>query len=346
MRRRALAGRIAVLPLVAAAGLLPLSPAASASGVHLSPAGSDANPCTESRPCRTISRGQAVASAGQTVWLHPGSYGAEGTSTDFRKQGVTWSGMAREARPRLLGTYVISDDRIRLTRVIIDGPAGFPGHVGVDVYRGSNIRIDHCEVRDVDGNAGIYVSTKGHGISIDHCWIHDNGRFGVERAANVDHGVYWARGSGRLVNNLIEHNYTHGVQLYPASGAVRIIHNTFVRNGRASIMVNTTGGPSTIANNIVALGGDNGNQPALFHYQHAPPVAYNNLFWHNANGHYNGGFRHVRRYVGNPVFAADYDIGRGSAARNRGSSAYAVADDFDGNRRVRRADIGAFEAGG
>ena len=345
MRPRALGARIAVVPLLASAGIVPFANGASANGIHLAPTGSDANPCTDARPCRTIARGQDAAGAGQTVWLHAGVYGAKRTSSDFRKRGLTWSGVAGEPRPRLLGTYVVSAGNIRLTKLIIDGPTGSPGDVGLDVYRGSNIGIDHCEVRGVQGHAGIYVSTGGSGVSIDHCWIHDNGRFGVRAAANLDHGIYWSSGSGRVVNNLIEHNYAHGIQLYPASGAVRIAHNTFVRNGRAQIMVNTTRGPTTIANNIVALGGNNGDQPALFHYEHRAPVAYNNLFWHNASRNYNRGFKNVRPFVGNPMFAADYDIGRRSAAKDRGSRAYATANDLDGNRRVAPVDIGAFEAG-
>ena len=348
--------RTAILAVVAAAaGLIPLSASAQTTGIHLSPTGSDARPCTPAEPCRTTARGQAVANAGQTIWLHAGAYNAEGRSTGFGKARITWSGVPGEARPRLLGKSVISGTGQRFTRVIFDGPTGNLGSNGyngnsvlVDV-RGDGVRIDHSEVRDSLGHAGIYVSHGAEWVAIDHNWIHDNGAFGHTAFANVDHGIYWSSGWGKVTNNLIEHNYTHGIQLYPSPRAVLVANNTFVRNGRAQIMVNSIGpGPFTIANNVIALGGYNGNQPALYNYGgHTPPVTYNNLFWQNSRANTGGGsFTNVNAFVGDPQFTSGYRIGPGSAARDRGMPAYAEPDDFDDKPRLGVPDIGAFEAGG
>lgn len=61
-----------LLPVVGAAR--PDAPAASQADVFLSPSGSDANPCSRARPCRTLDRAYAVARLGQTVELAAGSY--------------------------------------------------------------------------------------------------------------------------------------------------------------------------------------------------------------------------------------------------------------------------------
>ena len=46
--------------------------------LHLSPSGSDGNPCTATLPCRSIPRADAVAVAGDRVQIHAGDYGELG----------------------------------------------------------------------------------------------------------------------------------------------------------------------------------------------------------------------------------------------------------------------------
>ena len=73
---------------VATSACSPVTP--TGSGVYLSPTGSDAASCTSSAPCKSLQRGFAVAQAGQTVSLAPGSYGS-GSLTNAHK-AVTFSG--------------------------------------------------------------------------------------------------------------------------------------------------------------------------------------------------------------------------------------------------------------
>ena len=49
--------------------------------VHVSTAGDDAAECTKLEPCRSLSRGQALASPGDTVEVEPGVYVGKVTLT-------------------------------------------------------------------------------------------------------------------------------------------------------------------------------------------------------------------------------------------------------------------------
>ena len=78
--------------LAATAAVLALFADSAMADVHLSPSGSDSSPCTKAEPCRTMERGESVASSGQTVWMEPGTYGARGQYTTLSKPGITYSG--------------------------------------------------------------------------------------------------------------------------------------------------------------------------------------------------------------------------------------------------------------
>ncbi|HSC92513.1 MAG TPA: hypothetical protein VLB86_12720 [Gaiellaceae bacterium] len=74
----------------------PDGPTASTAHVFLSPSGSDDNPCTQARPCRSLDRAYAVARLGQTVELAAGTY--EGDQ-EFESRAKTGSGARIVFRP-------------------------------------------------------------------------------------------------------------------------------------------------------------------------------------------------------------------------------------------------------
>ena len=302
------AARALLAPFVAAA-LLAFAPSAAAqtsgNSYYLDPSGSDSNPCTSSEPCRTIAHmgddKYPVVSPGDTVFLRPGTYGAEGAGssacsstgvgvTCLKVSGaatapITYTGIQGEAKPTLLGRYRIRGANVRISRVLVDGPTGNVANrssaCGENVLvemDANNDRIDHSEIRDSEGNAGIFTSSSASGVSIDHNWIHDNGGFDNASGTcavrgdqensgqykccnNGQHGIYFRNGSGTVEDNVIEHNWARGVQLYPyagcvspcgASAGVQVKHNTVIWNGKAGLQTNTSNSGNVFANNIVA----------------------------------------------------------------------------------------------
>lgn len=245
----------AVVALVLAA--LGAQAARAASTWHLSPSGSDADACTEEQPCRTLERAQAVAGAGDTIVLHAGTYGALGETFAATTPGLTFRGAAGEERPTLLGRYATRATDVRWTGLVFDGPTGDVGGNGCDGEDGllwftpaaAGARVDHSEIRNSRGHFGVYVEADAE---IDHSWIHDNGCFGDPGTANLDHGIYWASGSGSIHDNLIERSYAYGIQLYPRPDDVSVRHNTIVGSGRGGIIVAGAATGTLIANNIIA----------------------------------------------------------------------------------------------
>ena len=91
---------IALVPLSGCAGQQDEAPAApvpkagagtapQAPRLFLSASGSDAAPCTQSRPCRSLQRGYERARPGQEVELAAGSYPEQLIEADPRKRGAT-----------------------------------------------------------------------------------------------------------------------------------------------------------------------------------------------------------------------------------------------------------------
>ncbi len=57
--------------------------------LFISPSGSDANACTEAKPCKTMSHAYAVAKAGEAVWMLAGTYTAPTIEADGSKTSST-----------------------------------------------------------------------------------------------------------------------------------------------------------------------------------------------------------------------------------------------------------------
>jgi parallel beta-helix repeat protein len=84
--------------------------------------------------------------------------------------------------------------------------------------------------------------------------VHDNGRPGY---INTDQGIYWDKttGGGNLIaNNLVEHNVSCGIQLYPKPSQVTVEENTVVNNGNYGMVLYGT--ENVVANNIFAYNGE------------------------------------------------------------------------------------------
>jgi chitodextrinase len=354
----------------------------------VSPSGSDSNPGTQSAPWRTLAKAISAARPGDTVVFRAGTYGARGTNTIADTSGsasapITFRGYPDEPKPEILGRLKIAGSYLNFDGFLFNGPTGDVGgnagcaeHPGESVLvdiGGSNDKITHSEVRNSYGNAGIYVAAdSGTGISISHNWIHDNGGFGVcgQTLVNGQHGIYWHRGQGRIYDNVIEHNWTRGVQLYSDAHNVVVEYNHIVWNGRAGVIQGGSSSDNVVSDNIVAGNAWNG-QCGIYDYNGAALLVTHNVVWHNYDSNTCGSgmtvsanvtadplfvdadvdsppapLRVDRRWTVGEAGSADYHLGGGSPAIDRASSTYLVAGDYDGVVRPQGVapDIGAFEA--
>ncbi|MEJ7862507.1 MAG: right-handed parallel beta-helix repeat-containing protein [Pyrinomonadaceae bacterium] len=314
---------------------------------------------------------------GDVGCLRAGTYGARGTYAYWYPSGtpsapITLMGYPGESMPVILGALYIEGNNLVLSRLLFDGPTGRlvtptssnpNGEVDqVSIY-GDNVEVSHCEVRNNGYHAGIYLENAFNARLIGN-YIHDNGRFGNLSSANMDHGIYFASGSGLIANNIVEHNWSFGVHIYPSASNVTVQQNTIIKNGKSGVIIggqttdcsSTTGCPpqptnNIVVNNILALNG----QHAIHSYELTTTghIVRNNLFWQNAAGdipsdeRLRRGLTFQNNIQADPRFvgAFNYRLQFSSPAIDAALSPYTQRDDYDFIPRPQgtASDIGAFE---
>jgi len=310
---------------------------------------------------------------GDVGCLRAGIHGARGTEIFMTVSGtpsapITVRGYPGDAMPAILGYFPIAGQYIVISGLLFDGPTGLVNTNPTDPRAvaaernligiwSSNVEINHCEIRKSLAEAGIYLQGADNARIIGN-YIHDNGRFGNANTAYMDHGIYFGSGSGLIANNVIEHNWSYGIQLYPSSSNVIVQQNTIVKNVQSGVIIgdepsDPNNPPPTnnlIVNNIVAYNAQN----SIVSWQlpcGGNNVVRNNLVWGNGNGNF-GNTTDCLTLLGNiqadPRFVAtsNYRLQSGSPAIDAALSPYTQPDDYDFIPRPQGAasDIGAFEA--
>lgn len=269
----------------------PAQPLPAGPTAFVSTAGSDANPGTAEAPWQTLGHASAAAAPGTTIVVEPGDYSAPGTITRLARSGqpgspIVFTGRPGAARPRILGQLRIDGSHVHVRRVLLDGPTGKvaatsgdnPGGEDVKLWiRGDNAVLADSEVRGSRWHAGVFVSN-ANGVRIADNHIHDNGDFGNEAQSNLDHGIYWASGSGEIVGNEIERNVAYGVHLYPDANHVTVADNQISGNRRGGVIV-----AQHASNNVIVDNAISGNREGLKTYalQGGGNVARDNRIWAN-----------------------------------------------------------------
>jgi parallel beta-helix repeat protein len=354
-----------ISPFIALLALLAGAPSAAAETYHVSTTGSDSDPGTEEQPWGSIEGAARRAAPGDTVYIHPGSYGDWGTVTTVAESGTAESpidfvGLPDQPRPTVRGHFKITGNDLRFSRITFDGPTGPVKPVAADnpkgeqvqvAVNGDSVEIMNSVVRDSDWHAGIYLAGADQARLVGNC-IQDNGdRDPAVRQyqRNKSHGIYWDSGSGLIANNVVVGNLARGIQLYKAPNNVRVLHNTVVTNGRAGIQFSAQTSRSSAVNNIVAYNGDAGIR--TYGLIGSGNVAANNLGWANGAENFISAERlDVGDNLGGwPGFvdarARDFRLLPGSAALDQGDEAESVSTDHIGTVRPQAVapDIGAFE---
>jgi len=292
---------------------------------------------------------------GDVGCLHAGTYGAVNTSASMETSGrafsrITLQGYPGEAKPVILGQLAIVGDYNTLAGLVFDGPAGvIDGRQQITVWvEGDHSIVSRNEVRENDSQ-GIYIET-AEDVKIVGNYIHGNGNVADPAVANLDHGIYFASGSGLIADNVIKHNYAFGVHLYPSPHDVLVEHNTIVGHGKAGVIVGAEPGApapknNRIVNNIIASNSENAVT------SHGPIGTGNkvqsNVFWANGTGGATKGLTISGTIASNPLFTSstNYTPQGLSPAIDAALAPYSQSTDYAGTPRPQRTapDIGAYE---
>jgi len=205
--------------------------------------GSDANPCTQSNPCRTIARGSSMLSAGDTLYIRGGTYTESldhGWQGFYWRNGTSWGSMTRYAnypnetvviRPSDLDAYTMRFENttqyVEVNGLVIDAVNAYSG-IKVDAYSGleaKDIRIANSEIKNSPMHGILGGGSSCEFLNND---IHDNAQYGFYSGASYD-------GSGSLyAGNRIHDNGGYAMHMFNEGGGVDnnvIRNNVMYKNG-------------------------------------------------------------------------------------------------------------------
>lgn len=354
------------LALLAAGGS-----AVAATNIYVSPTGSDANPGTQAAPVKTITRADALASAGSTVHVAAGTYyvsasGLNNAGIITRKSGTASarirfvSDVKWGAKIVVSGTGITWDSRGNY--VDIDGfQITGSGRHGL-LASGAYLTFKNNYIHDLtvsggcNGSGGAAIDTYGPvgNVVIDRNVVRNIG-YRYIGACNTIQGIYIANANNVVTNNIVSGVAMAGIQQWHGATASTIVNNTTFHNkigillGQGDAGTTTGSANNYVANNIVydnvaygviemgLMGGNNRYANNL--------VARSGTSW-RVKGSVSGSISSdplFRNYLANGT--GDYRVYSSSPAIDRGTSSKAPTIDFAGVARPRGAavDVGAYE---
>jgi hypothetical protein len=251
---------------------------------YVSPSGSDANTGTFAEPWKTVQKAFDTATAGQTVCLRGGTYPESvlpdpvtKAATQLEKQSgtpgnpIVFTNYPAEVaiiqgETKIYGSYITLRGTTQSAKscsvrnqcgLVFERTDTVPYASDIDILNSSGpgfVIIDHVEIRNAPYHAGIYQ--EGCNNAIIGSYVHDNGT----RNRNEDNGIYWSKtpadckNGGLIANNLVEHNFSKGIQLYAGASDstpayVTVRGNISVNNGSLGAVI--WGDQNTFFDNIL-----------------------------------------------------------------------------------------------
>jgi len=317
---------------------------------YVSTHGSDAAPGTSSRPFRTVQKAFDRARPGDTIVIRAGTY--------TRAAVLTRSGTSTEpivirgapgAMPVLTHRLKIAADHVRLRDLVLRGPRPAQnGDVLLYVSHARDVLVAHNRILRA-AMSGIFVGDGSTDVRIVGNLIAYNGTH-----PRLDHGVYLGDlDKGLIADNVIEHNATYGIQLYPKAEDVLVTQNTIVDNGRSGVIIGgeeTTSNRNRVVNNIIAYNGEDGVRTYWGGPTGSGNQVQNNLVYGNRHAGVVGpGLATSGTLALPPGFVdrarGDYRLRASSPAIERALLRYTTSTDYAGRRRPpsRLPSLGAFE---
>lgn len=364
--------RINLLSCFGAVALLAVGGSAvAATNIYVSPTGSDSNPGTQAAPVKTITRADALASAGSTVHVAAGTYYVSAPSLSnagivTRKSGTSRARIRFVSDVKWGAKIVVSGTGItwdsRGSYVDIDGfQITGSGRHGL-LASGAYLTFKNNYIHDLtvsggcNGSGGAAIDTYGPvgNVLIDRNVVRNIG-YRYIGACNTIQGIYIANANNVVTNNIVSGVAMAGIQQWHGATASTIVNNTSFHNkigillGQGDAGTTTGSANNYVANNIVydnraygviemgKMGGNNRYANNL--------VARSGTSW-KVKGSVTGSISSdplFRNYLANGT--GDYRVYSSSPAIDRGTSAKAPTIDFAGVARPRGAavDVGAYE---
>jgi hypothetical protein len=364
--------RINLLSCFSAVALLAVGGSAvAATNIYVSPTGSDSNPGTQTAPVKTITRADALASAGSTVHVAAGTYyvsapGLSNAGIITRKSGTASarirfvSDVKWGAKIVVSGTGITWDSRGNY--VDIDGfqitGSGRHGLLASGAYLTfkNNFIHDLTVSGGCNGSGGAAIDTYGPvgNVVIDRNVVRNIG-YRYIGSCNTIQGIYIANANNVVTNNIVSGVAMAGIQQWHGATASTIVNNTTFHNkigillGQGDAGTTTGSANNYVANNIAydnvaygiiemgLMGGNNRYANNL--------VARSGTSW-RVKGYVTGSISSdplFKNYLANGT--GDYHVYSSSPAIDRGTSTKAPMIDFAGVARPRGAavDVGAYE---
>jgi hypothetical protein len=364
--------RINLLSCFGAVALLAVGGSAiAATNIYVSPTGSDSNPGTQAAPVKTITRADALASAGSTVHVAAGTYYVSAPSLSSagivtRKSGTSSARIRFVSDVKWGAKIVVSGTGItwdsRGSYVDIDGfQITGSGRHGL-LASGAYLTFKNNYIHDLtvsggcNGSGGAAIDTYGPvgNVLIDRNVVRNIG-YRYIGACNTIQGIYIANANNVVTNNIVSGVAMAGIQQWHGATASTIVNNTSFHNkigillGQGDAGTTTGSANNYVANNIVydnvaygviemgKMGGNNRYANNL--------VARSGTSW-KVKGSVSGSISSdplFRNYLANGT--GDYRVYSSSPAIDRGTSTKAPTIDFAGVARPRGAavDVGAYE---
>ena len=364
--------RINLLSCFGAVALLAAGGSAvAATNIYVSPTGSDSNPGTQTAPVKTITRADALASAGSTIHVASGTYYVSAPSLSnagiiTRKSGTASARIRFVSDVKWGAKIVVSGTGItwdsRGSYVDIDGfQITGSGRHGL-LASGAYLTFKNNYIHDLtvsggcNGSGGAAIDTYGPvgNVLIDRNVVRNIG-YRYIGSCNTIQGIYIANANNVVTNNIVSGVAMAGIQQWHGATASTIVNNTTFHNkigillGQGDAGTTTGSANNYVANNIVydnvaygiiemgLMGGNNRYANNL--------VARSGTSW-KVKGYVTGSISSdplFRNYLANGT--GDYRVYSSSPAIDRGTSTKAPTIDFAGVARPRGAaiDVGAYE---
>ena len=364
--------RINLLSCFGAVALLAAGGSAvAATNIYVSPTGSDSNPGTQTAPVKTITRADALASAGSTIHVASGTYYVSAPSLSnagiiTRKSGTASARIRFVSDVKWGAKIVVSGTGItwdsRGSYVDIDGfQITGSGRHGL-LASGAYLTFKNNYIHDLtvsggcNGSGGAAIDTYGPvgNVLIDRNVVRNIG-YRYIGSCNTIQGIYIANANNVVTNNIVSGVAMAGIQQWHGATASTIVNNTTFHNkigillGQGDAGTTTGSANNYVANNIVydnvaygiiemgLMGGNNRYANNL--------VARSGTSW-KVKGYVTGSISSdplFKNYLANGT--GDYRVYSSSPAIDRGTSTKAPTIDFAGVARPRGAaiDVGAYE---
>jgi len=341
-------------------------PTSSGPALYVSPTGSDSNDGSSAHPFATIQKAANSATAGVTIHVAPGTYGAvtsskSGTSSQrIRFISDTQWGAKLTGTSSSEAVWMQDGSYVDLVGFDISGGS----RLGIE-NNGSYVRILGNYVHNIAGacssSGGAGIDNANYSASNDDIIGNIVGNIGSTNngSCNTVQGIYLSNNGGTTSNNIVFNVAAWGIQMWHAATNATIVNNT-VFNCYGGITVGAGDSPggvtadnTLVANNIVYKNVGYGI------YEFGATGTHNRYINNLVTGNpteisLQNGLSATATVTADPQFVnyqangtGDYHLQSSSPAINAGTSTSAPSTDFSGGTRpVGGAwDIGAYEYG-